>query len=55
MGRISTEILLILLNPGDKWILNKWIRWGAQMFKYKCFLPKGDNFIYNAKIIAQKI
>ena len=38
---------------GDKWILNKWIRWEAQMFKYKCFLPKGDNFKSNADVLAQ--
>ena len=32
---------------GDKWILNKWIRWEAQMDNFKCFLPRGENFPSN--------
>ena len=35
---------------GDKWIGNKWVRWEAQMDKYKCFLPKGINFPPNSLI-----
>ena len=32
---------------GDKWIGTKWIRWEAQMDKFKCFLPRGKNFLPN--------
>ena len=35
---------------GDKWIGNKWIRWEAQMNKFKCLLPKGINFPPNSLI-----
>ena len=37
---------------GDKWILNKWIRWKSQMMKFKCFLPKGENFPSNLQSVA---
>ena len=30
---------------GDKWISTKWIRWEPQMFRLKCFLPRGRNFL----------
>ena len=36
---------------GDKWILNKWIRWKSQMFTFKCFLPKGENFASNEHVV----
>ena len=29
---------------GDKWIGTKWIRWAAQMDRFKCLLPKGLNY-----------
>ena len=38
---------------GDKWILNKWINWGAQMDKYKCLLPRGRNFPSNKDIVLE--
>ena len=38
---------------GDKWILNKWINWGAQMANYKCFLPRGRNFPSNKDILLE--
>ena len=29
---------------GDKWIGNKFIRWEAQMDRFKCLLPRGRNY-----------
>ena len=29
---------------GNKWIGNKWIRWEAQMKRFKCFRKRGENF-----------
>ena len=40
---------------GDKWILNKWIRWESQMFSRKCFLPKGSNYPSNLKIVEASL
>ena len=40
---------------GDKWILNKWIRWESQMFTRKCFLPKGSNYPSNLKIVEASL
>ena len=39
---------------GDKWILNKWIRWEAQMSTYKCFLPRGQNFPSNKEVVLRR-
>ena len=36
---------------GDKWILNKWINWEAQMDTFKCFLPRGRNFPSNRQVL----
>ena len=38
---------------GDKWILNKWIRWEAQMDNFKCFLPRGVNFPSNKDVLMK--
>ena len=38
---------------GDKWILNKWVRWEAQMDTFKCFLPKGQNFPSNKDVVLR--
>ena len=38
---------------GDKWIINKWIRWEAQMDNFKCFLPRGVNFPSNKDVLSK--
>ena len=36
---------------GDKWILNKWIRWKSQMFTFKCFKQKENNYPSNSEVV----
>ena len=38
---------------GDKWILNKWIRWSAQMDTFKCFDPKTANYPSNLEMVRR--
>ena len=38
---------------GDKWILNKWIRWSAQMDTFKCFEPKTSNYPSNLEMVKR--
>ena len=40
---------------GDKWILNKWVRWSSQMFTFDCFLPKGENYPSNLDVVRKKM
>ena len=40
---------------GDKWILNKWIRWSSQMFTFNCFLPKGGNYPSNLDVVRAQM